>query len=362
MRVLAALLIWFAAAGAVRDAWAHAVNLAVAFITVQDARVIVDLTITGTEIDRAAGVNVTNNATGMVDPRRLREAAPTFERYIAERTQVSAAGAVCPMASIRSSAESDQGVSVLMAFECPGAAAIRYRSTAMVDFDPAARQSVMLNAAGEFEQAALLDQDSTEVLISGGPLHLIADVLWRYFVLGVEHIATGYDHILFLIAVILWARQLGALVKIVTAFTIAHSITLTLAALGWVRIAGNVIEPLIALTIIWVAVENFWSRDTARRWRWTFTLGLVHGFGFAGMLQEIGLPRGALVSSLAAFNLGVEAGQLAIVAVLLPILLLADRLLARAPPVERRPALVYPLSALIAVAGLFWLLERTVFA
>jgi HupE / UreJ protein len=360
-RLLVVILAVAALLGA-RQAGAHAVNLAVAFITVQDARVVIDLTITGSEIDRAAGVNVTNNATGMVDPRRLREAAPTFERYITQRTTVSAAGAPCPMPSIRSSAESDQGVSVMMVFECPGAAAIRYRSRAMVDFDPAARQSVMLNASGEFEQAALLDANSNEVLLTGGPLHLIADVLWRYFVLGVEHIATGYDHILFLIAVILWARRIGALVKIVTAFTIAHSITLTLAALGWVRVAGGIIEPLIALTIIWVAVENFWSRDTARRWRWTFALGLVHGFGFAGVLQEIGLPRGALVSSLASFNLGVEAGQLVIVAVLLPVLLLLDRLLARSAPVERRPALVYPLSALIAVAGLFWLLERTVFA
>lgn len=362
MRILAALLILIGGLGAAREAWAHAVNLAVAFITIQESRVMIDLTITGSEVDRAAGVNITNNATGMVDPRRLREAAPTFERYITQRIEVTAAGVPCPMPSIRSSAESDQGVSVLMVFDCPGAAAIRYRSTAMVDFDPAARQSVMLNASGEFEQVALLDANASQVLLTGGPLHLIADVLWRYFALGVEHIATGYDHILFLVAVILWARRLGALVKIVTAFTIAHSITLTLAALGWVRVAGNIVEPLIALTIIWVAVENFWSRDTARRWRWTFALGLIHGFGFAGVLQEIGLPRGALVSSLAAFNLGVEAGQLVIVAALLPVLLLLDRLLARTPPVERRPALVYPLSALIAVAGLFWLLERTVFA
>ncbi|MBM3522923.1 MAG: HupE/UreJ family protein, partial [Alphaproteobacteria bacterium] len=142
-------------------------------------------------------------------------------------------------------------------------------------------------------------------------------IAWRYFELGVEHIFLGFDHVAFLVAVLLWARRLGALVMIVTAFTVAHSITLTLAALEVVRIPAWIIEPAIAASIIWVAAENFLSRDVERRWRWTGALGLVHGFGFAGVLAQAGLPRESLVPALAAFNIGVEVGQLVIVAVLL---------------------------------------------
>ena len=121
------------------------------------------------------------------------------------------------------------------------------------------------------------------------------------------------------------------------------------------------VEPLIAATIVYVAAENFFVRDISKRWRATFVLGLVHGFGFAGALREYGLPQGALLPALAAFNIGVEIGQVAIVALIFPLLLWSDLLTAAAGK-GRSAALVYTCSAVILVFGLYWLIERTVFA
>ena len=141
--------------------------------------------------------------------------------------------------------------------------------------------------------------------------------LASFFRLGVEHIFLGYDHILFLLSLIVVCK-FGELVKIVTSFTVAHTITLVLATLLDVQLPGRFIETAIAATIVYVAAENFWIEHDARRWRLTFAFGLIHGFGFAGVLRELGLPTVGLVRSLVAFNVGVEAGQLAIVLVLFP--------------------------------------------
>ena len=187
-------------------------------------------------------------------------------------------------------------------------------------------------------------------------------VIGRFVAAGIEHIFLGYDHIAFLIAVILWGRRLWPLIKVVTAFTLAHSLTLSLAVLDVVRLPASLVEPLIAATIVFVAAENFFVHDISKRWRATFLLGLVHGFGFASALREYGLPQGALVPALAAFNIGVEIGQIAIVALVFPLLLLCDRMSAAgAAGKGRSTALVYSCSAIILVFGLYWLIERTVF-
>ena len=140
-----------------------------------------------------------------------------------------------------------------------------------------------------------------------------------FFRLGVEHILTGYDHILFLFALILRGGRLRSLLGIVTAFTVAHSITLALAVLGVVVVPSRIVEPVIALSIAYVALENIFRRRAASgRWVVSFVFGLVHGFGFAGALLELGLPPSGLIGSLVFFNLGVEAGQAMIVAAAVP--------------------------------------------
>jgi hydrogenase/urease accessory protein HupE len=181
----------------------------------------------------------------------------------------------------------------------------------------------------------------------------------RYLVTGIGHIFLGYDHIAFLVAVVLWARRLMPVIKIVTAFTIAHSITLSLAALDIVVIPSRIVEPAIAASIVFVAVENFFSRDIDRRWRVAFAFGLIHGFGFASALKEIGLPSHAVVPALAAFNIGVEVGQVAIVCIVLPLLGVLDRVVAvdRTKPV-RAARLVYAVSLVISLLGGYWFLTR----
>jgi hypothetical protein len=151
----------------------------------------------------------------------------------------------------------------------------------------------------------------------------------------------------------------------VTAFTVAHSITLSLAALDIVQIPSSIIEPAIAASIVYVAAENFLSRDIDKRWRDTFGFGLIHGFGFASALQEFGLPRSALIPALASFNLGVEIGQIFIVCLVVPALLGMDLLLANsseraALPRTRSAPAVYAISAVIIGFGSYWFLARTV--
>ena len=137
--------------------------------------------------------------------------------------------------------------------------------------------------------------------------------------MGIGHILTGYDHLLFLLGLVLIGGPLSALLAAITAFTAAHSVTLALAALSVWTPSPALIEPCIALSIAYVGIENWFVKDATGRWRITLLFGLVHGFGFAGALREIALPRPELPVALFGFNLGVELGQLAILAILLPL-------------------------------------------
>jgi len=185
-------------------------------------------------------------------------------------------------------------------------------------------------------------------------LPTLMEFLW----LGVQHIWTGYDHLLFLFALLVVCRTFRSIVAIVTCFTLAHSLTLAAATLDWVRLPASLVEPIIAATIVYVGAENLWRRgeEPAGRWLLTFGFGLIHGFGFASILRDLGVGAdpGGILGPLFAFNLGVELGQVAIAAVLMP---LVWRL-------RQRPAFVTrgvpALSGLIALMGLYWLLERTV--
>lgn len=178
------------------------------------------------------------------------------------------------------------------------------------------------------------------------------EVARRFVGLGVEHIWTGYDHLAFLAALLLVAGRLREMLLIVTGFTVAHSLTLSAAALGWVFIPAAVVESAIAASIAWVGFENLWTPTPRRRMVATFGLGLIHGFGFASLLAELGLPREDLLLALLAFNGGVELGQAAVVAVLLPLLVA----LRRWGGWTRRA--VPALSVAIGLAGVWWFVER----
>jgi hydrogenase/urease accessory protein HupE len=180
-------------------------------------------------------------------------------------------------------------------------------------------------------------------------------VVKEYAVLGFTHIVPkGLDHILFVVGLFLFSRRLRPLLAQVTAFTVAHSITLGLSLYGVVSLRASVVEPLIAASIAYVAIENMVAtRLSTSRIGLVFGFGLLHGLGFAGALTEAGVPRSERLAGLFAFNCGVEAGQLTVIG-------LASVLAAywRSTQDLYRHAVVVPGSALIAIAGLYWTVVR----
>ena len=346
-------------------AQAHQINLTNArLVVLADRTVDVEVAMKGSDADRAVGTKVFDDATGLVQPAALAAASAPIAAYIETHTALLGEdGASCRPGAAKVAPDGD-GVVVRVPWVCAGVAdPLRYRSTVLSDVSPDARQVVLIGAGPDPAQD-LLDASRTETALTAVPPPSLLQVIERYTMAGIEHIFLGYDHIAFLAAVVLWARRLWPVVKVVTAFTVAHSITLSLAAIDIVRIPSSIIEPAIAASIVYVAAENFLSRDIERRWRDTFSFGLIHGFGFASALQEFGLPRSALVPALASFNIGVEIGQIAIVSLVVPVLLGMDRLLSpsrRAAAEPTRPAFaVYVISALIIGLGSYWFLARTV--
>src|SRR3954451_24152335 len=331
-------------------AQAHQVNLSTARVTLAgDRSVSVEGGLKGSDADRLAGTRIFNAQRDQVDPALVAASAAPIVAYLAARIAVTGAGGKPCVAGTAALMPDGDGVIFHQRFSCGDARGdIIYRSTVLTDTDPAARQVVLIGE-GDNAPQALLDAANTVVMLSA-PAPSLFSTFKRYLVTGIEHIFLGYDHIAFLIAVVLWARRLVPVIKIVTAFTIAHSITLSLATLNIVVIPGTVVEPAIAASIVYVAMENFFTRDIDSRWRIAFAFGLIHGFGFAGALREIGLSANAVAPALAAFNIGVEIGQVAIVSIVIPALIALDRLMAadRTKP-ARAATLVYALSALITV-------------
>jgi hypothetical protein len=172
--------------------------------------------------------------------------------------------------------------------------------------------------------------------------------------LGVTHILPwGLDHVLFVLGLALLSPRLGPLLAQVTAFTAAHTLTLALSSYGVVRLPPEIVEPLIALSIVYVAVENVVSpKLRPSRVALVFSFGLLHGLGFAGVLGEIGLPEGQRVTALLAFNVGVELGQLAVIGLAVALVALWVR-----GGGDRR-SLVRSASILIASVGLYWFVQR----
>lgn len=198
---------------------------------------------------------------------------------------------------------------------------------------------------------AVITRDRLLVPFATGYRHGLAAygaLVW----LGVEHILLGWDHLLFLCALLIVGSRPAHLVQVVTAFTAGHSLTLALAALEVVLLPSRLVEGGIALSVAYVAFDNFFARSDTPRWLLTFCFGLVHGFGFANVLAEMNLARSELVSSLLSFNAGVEVGQLAVAAALFPLVrwLAGQR--------YRQPIIVV-VSGVIFVFSIAWFVQRT---
>jgi hydrogenase/urease accessory protein HupE len=225
-------------------------------------------------------------------------------------------------------------------------------------YDPQHQTFLNIYEDGRLASQVILGQDRNSFDYNTGGRQGWASVLGRFIRAGIFHIFTGPDHVLFIIGLLLLGGSLPRLLSIVTAFTVAHSITLSLAALSVINPPPRLIEPLIALSIVYVGIDNLMVGKTSRDMRaWiAFFFGFVHGFGFAGVLREFGLPRSALGLSLFSFNLGVEIGQACIVVAVTSLLAV---LRARNQALSRRVLVAG--SAGVILAGSYWFIQRVFF-
>jgi hypothetical protein len=349
MRALLAALLLAVASGP--GALAHVTSTGLAVLDVTGDRLAYRLTLVATEQEEDFGRALLAAADG--DAVAAAKVAQAMRDYV--RFSVDGAGCAPGRITVQGSRSGDGKVVLEMALACPkatGTLAIRDDWPDVLGGHFQTVMSVRIPGRPSIEFAFVEDKRSASVELSGA-----TGTGWLSFIeMGAEHILSGPDHLLFLLALLAFARGVWPIVKIVTGFTIAHSITLSLAALGLVEVPSRVVEPLIAATIVWVALENLVFPNGAH-WRWLIAavFGLVHGLGFASALTELGLPRDAMVRALIGFNVGVELGQLAFVAVVMPVVVWL------AKP-GRFAALPQALSVVVALAGGFWLVERLFFA
>jgi HupE/UreJ protein len=325
------------------------------------------------DVELAIGVDA--NADGRVTWGELRAGEPRLISYIAGHLALSAHGSACPLhfGHLQVNPRVD-GNYAWLPFDarCAGdVGQLQIRYQVLAGIDPSHRGLLRLSA-GRIVQTAVLDPGA-----AAAPLRsLAASARWQafqeYFQAGTWHIWSGIDHLLFLLSLLLpavLARRNGrwepvegvrpaffSILKVVTAFTLAHSITLSLAALDVVRLPSRLTESVIAASIVVAALNNIFPLVTETRARIAFAFGLLHGFGFASVLADMGLPSGARVLSLIAFNCGIEAGQLAVVLGVMPAVYALRRV-----EVYRRALLPWG-SAAIALLALAWLIQRALLA
>lgn len=335
---------------------AHTPDISTAKITPQDNRVyLVDVGFLATDLERMFQDTMNERADVDLSPPGVLETE--IGKFVAKRVAMrDETGRAC-IASVEKSGEdpsNQDSALVVMRFDCASAnGKAHYDATKLLAQQGAKGKHLVTVIGGDNAGETMLYPTDPPLDLSK-PLETTGQLMWKFLHAGVEHIVTGYDHLCFLFALVLWATRLMPVVKIVTAFTISHSITLSLAALKIFTLPSSLVEALIAASIIFVAVENYFSRDVDNRWRNTFLFGFIHGFGFASALTEMGVPQGGVIPALAAFNIGVELGQVAIVLPLMPVLFAIDKMTGG----KRSEKLVYVLSALIALAGVFWFLQR----
>ena len=295
------------------------------------------------------------------EPENLDKVRPALKSFGETLYEVSEGGRVLPATETDVSVVEDNLVFRLV-YPRAAAGPLRLKATHLSRVSPDFIAHVSVNdEAGKPLASHVLrpDQPLVEIEPPSGVTGSDAQGPFLSFLrLGVEHILKGYDHLLFLLGLLVACRRFSTMALVITCFTLAHTVTLALAALDLVTLSPAVVEPLIAASILFVGVENLLRRDEPR-WRWALTLGfgLIHGFGFAGVLKAAGLgSSGAgLLMPLFSFNLGVELGQVAVAAVVLPLLWR----LRRWRPYERHGRFI--ISLLVVLAGAYWLIQRLFF-
>jgi Tfp pilus assembly protein PilF len=318
------------------------------------------------DLEEAVGVDADGD--GAVTWGELRARHAALAAYALGRLELRAGELPLePVVTEHLVSERTDGAYAVLRFTAPwpaGAAQLAVTYRLFADVDPLHRGLVAWRAAAGESLAVLGPGQPTARFAPDRPGNLTG----TFFREGVWHIWIGFDHLLFLLALLLpavlrrtpagWEPEprLGVafthVAQVVTAFTAAHSLTLLVATLGWVSLPARLVESVIAASVVLAALNNVWRLFPSRSWPVAFGFGLMHGFGFAGVLRDLGLAGGAVVKPLLAFNLGVEAGQLAAVLAVLPLLFLL-----RARP-GYRAALLPAGSVAIALVAAAWLVER----
>lgn len=319
--------------------------------------------------DAELAVGLDRDGNGKVTWGELKSGQPALQDYVQGHLRLSGADGPCRLQFARVEVNDRVDGNYLwlpVTAEC--GSALRRLSidyTVLDAEDPSHRGLLTLFANGTAQTAVLGGGGTRQFELKHVSSWSAFD---EYLRAGVWHIWSGIDHLLFLLSLLLpavlvrrqhrWeavpiaAPAFLSIVKVVTAFTLAHSITLSLAAFDVIRLPSRLTESVIAASIIVAALNNVFPRVTQGRWRIAFAFGLLHGFGFASVLAEMGLPKGARLISLVAFNLGVEAGQLAVVLAIMPLAYFL-----RATPFYRRGVMPWGSSA-IACLALFWFVQR----
>lgn len=284
----------------------------------------------------------------------LAAGAALLERTFAQKIAVKAAEVECPASFESAKLVEEDGLAVGVRFACPPEAAAVSVDARFVDALPHGhRHIVHAEGGGSAIDVVVFKGSSTfSIARTGAAAEGPSLGAGELFVWGIEHILLGFDHLVFLLGLVVIGGRLRSMLVVVTAFTVAHSITLGLAALGLWTPSPSIVEPAIALSIVYVGIENFFVKSVEGRWRITLPFGLIHGFGFAGALSEVGLPSDRVIPALLSFNLGVEAGQVAVLAAVLPLIAFA----------RSRPWFVTGgvrfANVLIVVLGGWWFFDR----
>ncbi|MDO8419259.1 MAG: HupE/UreJ family protein, partial [Rubrivivax sp.] len=320
------------------------------------------------DLDHALGLDADGD--GLVTWGELRRRHGEIAAYATARLAITADGTPCAVevGAQQVDTHTDGAYTVLpLRVACarpPSSLDLAY--TLFADLDPQHRGLLQLTASGS-TRAAILGPQAPQQRFELGEAGAWAQFT-AYLRDGVWHIWIGFDHVLFLLSLLLpavgvWVARRWQPVdrfgpafwdvfRIVTSFTVAHSVTLSLATLGWVSLPSRLVESAIAASVVLAALNNVWPLFLGRRWVMAFAFGLVHGFGFASVLADLGLPQGTLALALVGFNVGVELGQLAIVLAFLPLAYALRR------SWFYRRAVLLGGSLVIAALAAVWLAER----
>jgi len=351
--IVAVIAVIFATNGSV---FAHTVGISRGDYRVVGNEVIADLVFARPELAGSVP-GLDSNRDGTVSQTELSAGRNAIENFLVRGLDVRVQSGSCIGVLQDVVLTEEDGISIRAGYRCSKtpetvdmelkflpALSDGHRHLATTTVGPGIAHVVAYAGNAGFQIAALND--------GGGSRQSWIDAVWPLFLLGIRHILTGYDHLVFLLGLILVGGRIRPLLVVITAFTVAHSITLGLAALQVWAPSTTLVEPAIALSIAYIGVENWFVQDASRRWLITFPFGLIHGFGFAGALRQISLPHSEIPLALLSFNIGVEAGQLAVLAVVLPTVFWLRR---QQWFVDRG---VKGLSGAIALAGVCWFLIR----